>query len=178
MPSLRFPPVGSATFATNVMTVTALTSGYFAVGQVITSAGVTLGTYITSQTGGTPGGAGTYALSTSPGTITPAQAVTGIGGSYRFAAADTGLAVFIDYRYTVTTGNNIAISNQLLGSTPTVALDIVIPYAGKMLTLKFPNAIAGKMALATKLDDFTIPEVDFDCFVDATGNVGTIGFAE
>lgn len=176
--SISQATIGTATFATSVMTVATLTSGYFAVGQAITSAGVTAGTYITSQATGTPGGAGTYNLSTAPGTITPAQAVTGAGGCYRYAAADTGLQVYSDYRYTVTTGNQIAIANQLLGSTPTVALDIVIPYAGKMLTIKFPNAVAGKMALATKLDDFSIPEVDFDCFVDATGNVGTIGFGE
>ena len=113
--------------------------------------------------GATASGVGIYAVS---------------AGVYTFNTADAGSTVYIDYRYTVTTGNKIAIANQLLGSTPTVAIDIVIPYAGKMLTMKFPNAIAGKMALATKLDDFTIPEVDFDCFVDATGNVGTIGFAE
>jgi hypothetical protein len=66
----------------------------------------------------------------------------------------------------------------LLGSTPLVALDIVVPYGGKMLTMRFPQAISGKMGLATKLDDFTIPEVDFDVFADSTNNVGTITLAE
>lgn len=99
-------------------------------------------------------------------------------GLYTFAAADTGLVVYIDYRYTVATGKKIAIGNQLLGSTPTVALDIVVPYGGKFLTLKFPQAVAGKLGMATKLDDFTIPEFDFDCFADATNNVGTISLGE
>jgi len=99
-------------------------------------------------------------------------------GVYTFAAADTGLLVFIDYRYTVTTGKSISIANQLLGSVPTVALDIVIPFQGKALTWRFPQAVAGKMAMATKLDDFTIPELDFDIFADSTGNVGTVGVAE
>jgi hypothetical protein len=99
-------------------------------------------------------------------------------GLYTFAAADTGLVVYIDYRYTMTTGKKIAIGNQLLGSTPLVALDIVVPYGGKMLTMRFPQAISGKMGLATKLDDFTIPEVDFDVFADSTNNVGTITLAE
>jgi hypothetical protein len=99
-------------------------------------------------------------------------------GVYTFAAADTGLVVYIDYRYTMTTGKKISIGNQLLGSTPSVALDIVIPYAGKMLTMRFPQAIAGKMGMATKLDDFSIPEIDFDCYADASNNVGTITLAE
>jgi hypothetical protein len=64
---------GTATFATNVMTVVSTTTGLgaIAVGQIITSAGVTAGTYITADLGG-----GTYSLSTTPGTITPAQAAT------------------------------------------------------------------------------------------------------
>jgi len=99
-------------------------------------------------------------------------------GVYTFASADTGLLVFIDYRYTVTTGQKISITNQLLGSTPTVALDVVVPYAGKQLTARFPQGIAGKMSFATKLDDFTVPEVDFDCFADAANNVGTLTLAE
>ena len=68
--------VGTATFATNVMTVATVTSGILAPGQIITSASVTAGTYIVAQLTGTPGGVGTYSLSTTPGTITPAQAAT------------------------------------------------------------------------------------------------------
>jgi hypothetical protein len=67
--------VGTASFATNVMTVTVVTSGTVDVNDVVTSAGVASGTYVTAQLTGTPGGVGTYSLSTSPGTIT-AQAVT------------------------------------------------------------------------------------------------------
>lgn len=67
---------GTATFATNVMTVATVGSGSVNVGDAVTSAGVAAGTYVTAQLTGTPGGVGTYSLSTSPGTITPAQAVT------------------------------------------------------------------------------------------------------
>lgn len=65
---------GTASFATNVMTVTATSSGSLKVGDVITSAGVATGTYITSFGTGS-GGNGTYNLSTTPGTIA-GQAVT------------------------------------------------------------------------------------------------------
>lgn len=67
--------VGTASFATNVMTVTAVTSGVLAVGQLVQSANVAAGTYITSLGTGT-GGTGTYNLSTSPGTITAQAAST------------------------------------------------------------------------------------------------------
>lgn len=99
-------------------------------------------------------------------------------GVYTFAAADTGLVVYIDYRYTVTTGKKISLTNQLLGSTPSVALDITVPYQGKQLTFRFPNATGNKLSMATKLDDFTIPEMDFDVFADPTGNIGTFTVAE
>ena len=66
---------GTASFATNVMTVTVATFGTVDVGDVVTSAGVAAGTTVVAQLTGTPGGVGTYSLSTSPGTIV-AQAVT------------------------------------------------------------------------------------------------------
>lgn len=66
--------VGTASFATNVMTVTATTSGTLAAGQFIVSASVAAGTYITSL-GTYNGTTGTVNLSTTPGTIT-AQAAT------------------------------------------------------------------------------------------------------
>ena len=61
--------VGTASFATNVMTVVTSTGGPLHVGSLVTSAGVAAGTYVTAQTSGTPGGVGTYTLSTAPGTI-------------------------------------------------------------------------------------------------------------
>lgn len=67
--------VGTATFATNVMTVATVSSGTVKVGDAVTSAGVATGTYVTALGTGT-GGTGTYTLSTSPGTISPAQAIT------------------------------------------------------------------------------------------------------
>jgi hypothetical protein len=58
----------TATFATNVMTVTAVAQGELAVGQEVVADGVSTGTTITSLGTGT-GGIGTYNLSTSPGTL-------------------------------------------------------------------------------------------------------------
>lgn len=49
----------------NVLTVTAVQIGQLAAGLFVVAAGVTAGTTIQQQTGGTPGGAGTYQLSAS-----------------------------------------------------------------------------------------------------------------
>jgi hypothetical protein len=58
------------------MTVVSVTTGALVAGQLVTSASVAAGTYITSQATGTPGGIGTYNLSTTPGTITTQACTT------------------------------------------------------------------------------------------------------
>lgn len=71
--------VGTATFATSVMTVTAVTSGTVAVGAPVVATGVAAGTRVSSFGTGT-GGTGTYNLSTSPGTLGSRTATLGGAG--------------------------------------------------------------------------------------------------
>lgn len=69
--------VGTASIAaTGLMTVTAMTSGTFAVGQTLTGTGITAGTKITAIVTGT-GGVGTY--STNSGTVVSSTTITGTG---------------------------------------------------------------------------------------------------
>lgn len=63
----------TASFATSVMTVT-VTSGVLAVGQAISGTGVPANTFIASLGTGT-GGAGTYNLTTAPGTVGSAAGI-------------------------------------------------------------------------------------------------------
>lgn len=60
----HFDAVGTASITTTTMTVTAIASGTYAVGQVISGSGVTAGTKITAILTGT-GGVGTYTVDTS-----------------------------------------------------------------------------------------------------------------
>lgn len=83
--------VGTASFATNVMTVTAVTSGTVKVGDYVTSAGVAAGTKVTALGTGT-GGTGTYTLSTSPGTITAQAATTSSYETTNFKCASAAAA--------------------------------------------------------------------------------------
>jgi hypothetical protein len=102
-------------------------------------------------------------------------------GVYTFAAADTGLRVFIDFLYTATSTagpKRSTVVNVAMGNAPVFRLDLNINYLGKSLMVTLPNCIATKLNLATKLDDFAMPEFDFESFADASGNVLTYGTSE
>lgn len=89
-------------------------------------------------------------------TVTPA-------GLYTFAAADTAKTVFINYQYTVTTGYQSIVQNVPMGAVPIVKLDFFMNVLGKQTNLTFFRAFPMKLMFATKLDDWGIPEMDFEC---------------
>ncbi len=97
-------------------------------------------------------------------------------GVYTFAAADTGKTVFISYAYTNTNVQNpnstqLNVKNIPMGNAPVVQLDIFFTKNGKNLGTRYPQAISNKMSWQSKLDDYMVPEMDFDCFADNSGNV-------
>ena len=94
------------------------------------------------------------------------------GAVYTFAAADAGNQVFISYQYTgtSTTAVKSTVANLLMGQAPTFKGDLFLPYGGKTLILTIPKCIASKFMIATKQDDFVIPEFDFMGFADSAGN--------
>ncbi len=101
-------------------------------------------------------------------------------GAYTFAAADTLLVVYINYQYTATStsATKSTVKNLPMGYAPTFSVDLYMPYQGKSMIMTLPNAISSKMAIATKLDDFMIPEFDFEGFADSAGNVLTYALSE
>lgn len=100
-------------------------------------------------------------------------AVTG-AGMYTFAAADVTAAftIYISYQYTATstTAQKSTVRNLLLGQAPTFKGDLFIPYGGKSLIMTIPQCLTSKFSIATKQDDFVIPEFDFSGFADNAGN--------
>lgn len=95
-------------------------------------------------------------------------------GVYTFSSADngSGIKVQIDYAYTITgSGQKLVVQNQPMGYVATFEAHIYLPYSNKTLTIVLPNAVSTKLSLATKLDDFAIPEFDFEGFEGASGNV-------
>lgn len=102
-------------------------------------------------------------------------------GVYTFAAADVGQTAYINFQYTATstTAKKIAISNPLMGAAPTFRADLSLKLNGKSLTIVLVTCVSTKLNFATKLDDFLIPEFDFEAYADASGtNVGTIALSE
>ena len=102
-------------------------------------------------------------------------------GVYTFASADnvSGVSVKINYGYTsATVGKRSTVGNLLMGYAPTFRVDLALPFQGKNLTVSLNSCITSKFSFATKLDDFIIPEFDFDAFADSAGNIMTYSLAE
>lgn len=105
-------------------------------------------------------------------------------GVYTFAAADTGVAMYIYYTYTPTSINDIVYSNTntLMGASPVfeVFFKNATPNFGvaKDLTIKLNACKATKLALAFNNQKFVIPDFEFEAMADASGNVFTLSSSE
>ena len=103
-------------------------------------------------------------------------------GVYTFASADnaSAISVKISYTYTAsTTGSGkLTINNQLIGLSPFFKAVLSTNYQGKFLNVTLNRCMASKLSLATKLEDFTIPEFDFQAMVDDSDQIGDISVSE
>jgi hypothetical protein len=127
----------------------------------------------------------TYAATGVPLTRVPSAPVTGqysvvnATGVYTFAAADVGLGMLFDYAYTASaSGNTTTINNLLSGSAPTFIVSIPLKYNAKWMYLRLNACVSSKLTLATKIEDFLVPEFDFKAFADAAGIIGTLSLTE
>lgn len=109
---------------------------------------------------------------------TTGQYSVSAGGVYTFASADTLLGVLIDYESTVATGYTITMNNQLMGNQPTFKAAFRGLYNGSQCVMEFNNCVSEKLSFATKIDDFAIPEMDFQAFADNANVLGIMSFAE
>jgi hypothetical protein len=136
-------------------------------------------TYASYLTGTSP--AFDYDLGVADGSGNAYKAVTGTpttgqyavaGGVYTFAAADTGKTVFISFAYTATNAAGaknayVNINNLPMGQAPFLQVDLSCVYGGNQLFVTLFQAIASKLSFATKLDDFAIPDLEFDGFANS-----------
>lgn len=101
-------------------------------------------------------------------------------GVYTFATADAGQIVKISYQYTATSTSmkKITVANVLMGQAPTFRCDFLMQYGGNQFVLTLPSCVSTKLTLATKIDDFLVPEFDFSAFADSNNNIAYIGLAE
>jgi hypothetical protein len=99
-------------------------------------------------------------------------------GQYTFNTTDTGKAVLISYTYTVVTGNTTTLVNQLTGAAPTFGVDIPWSYNGQNAVLHFNACVSEQLTIATKLEDFTIPDFSFQITADAGNNIGYVSLSD
>lgn len=102
-------------------------------------------------------------------------------GKYVFAAGDTLLGVLITYTSTVAGGQSLIVQNSIIGSTPTFQLDYYTNLnqpTSKPFALRLYACVASKLSIATKLEDFIMPEFDFSVFANASGAIFDFIFPE
>ena len=100
-------------------------------------------------------------------------------GVYTFNATQNGVAVLASYTYAdAINGKKISITNQLLGASPQFTAVFSEAFNGKSMTVTLNACMSSKLSLATKLEDFTVPQFDFQAFADAGNNIGSISLEE
>jgi hypothetical protein len=148
------------------ITVTPPSSGTFQQDLgVIYGSGAKAGTRLTRLPTGTPA-AGQYTIN--EGT-----------GEYTFAAADTGITMWISYQFLLSsTGSTYEINNQVMGYGPILAIDLLWGYqsgytgVANAIGIHLYNARVSKLSLGAKNTDYVKPEMDFSAFANAAGQVG------
>jgi hypothetical protein len=102
-------------------------------------------------------------------------------GVYTFSSADAGAAVLISYSYTNPgSGENISVTSQLIGPSIVFSANLFAsdPGTGKQFSVLLYNCVAEKLSFGTKVEDFLIPELDFQCFANAAGQVCQFNFGD
>src|SRR6202045_84790 len=100
-------------------------------------------------------------------------------GIYTFSSADASAGVMISYTYSIaSSGSKLTITNQLMGATPTFKATFYTTYGGSGTALRLNACTADKLSLPTKIDDWTIQQLDFKAFADASGTIGYLSTVE
>jgi hypothetical protein len=120
---------------------------------------VTTGNQLTAVSSG-PSTAGQYAF----------VASTGV---YSFSTFDASQGILVNYTYHVSTGQNIAIGNPLMGNTPTFKATLFQQFEGNQVVLVLNKCVSSRLTFPTRIDDYVIEDLDFSAFADAGGNIGT-----
>jgi hypothetical protein len=102
-------------------------------------------------------------------------------GVYTFASADASAAVLISYTYAaLASGESVAVTSSLIGPSVTFSANLFAsdPGTGKQFSVLLYNCVAEKLSFGTKLEDFVMPELDFQCFANESGQVAQFNFGD
>lgn len=128
------------------------------------------------------------AIALTPITAGPAagQYIPGVAGAgiYTIAAGDQNIAGGLDvfYLQASTTDYQLDVTNQLMGTGPTIELDAYVPYqvqgVNKKFALQLYSTRFNKFPMPFKNKGYMIPEADFVAFANAAGNVARFTLTE
>ena len=98
------------------------------------------------------------------------------GNTYTFYSGDTAASVLISYSYTSAAGSSTTITNPILGTSTPFQVDFyqADPNSTQQWGLRLFSCLSSKLTLATKLEDFTIPEFDFEAYANAANQIGLV----
>lgn len=95
-------------------------------------------------------------------------------GVYTFASGDASKPLFFSYEFSATssTAQTFALTNDVMGYTPSFSLMLRNTYDGKSMVLKLNRCISGKLNIPLKNDDFAMYDFEAEAFADAGGQLG------
>jgi hypothetical protein len=102
-------------------------------------------------------------------------------GVYTFSSTDAGAAVLVSYIYNVSaSGESFTVYSSPIGPAVTFSANLFAtdPTTGKQFSMLLYNCISDKLSMGTKLEDFVLPELDFQCFANAAGQVCQLNFGD
>lgn len=99
-------------------------------------------------------------------------------GVYTLSPSDSNSSMLFNYTYQVSTGYNLAINQQFMGTTPRFGLTLFQIFEGNQMVLVLYNAVSAKLTYPTRIDDYVITEMDFSAFANAADEVGVWNFAQ
>ncbi len=104
-------------------------------------------------------------------------------GVYSFSSGDAGRALLVSYSYTQSSsgsGSRALLANKVMGTAPTFQIDFYQTnpnIAGAQWSLRLYNCVSTKLSVASKNQDFVVPEMDFEAFANAANSIGEINTA-
>lgn len=120
-----------------------------------------------------------YSTAAAP-TIGNYTKASSVGGVYTVSTAETAATGFyLNYEYLASTGNQLAVTNQLMGINPVFELHLFEGYtdlSGRTaFDIKLNRCLATKMNFPFKNSDFMVSDFEFQAFADSAGGLFTLG---
>ncbi|CAN5950499.1 unnamed protein product [Sphagnum jensenii] len=110
------------------------------------------------------------------------QYSTGSNGAYTFYTGDIGASIAVSYVYTDTGGKSITITNNFMGYTPTFIGTFYQSRATQggsgQLTLRLNECVSSHLTIPSRIDDYAIPDFDFQAFSAGNNVVGVLSTTE